>query len=87
MYIDKSRQADIYYLTKALKDPTVSKANKAKAYKSLCRIRRELKNPVLSNLRRRLMNAGDAGDKNGQWKIAMQIKDYLKEERLEKDTY
>lgn len=86
MYVDRSRLQDLKRLNDALKDPKVPLLWKQKAHKSLKRIMRELKNPYLAKQRERLIKAGDAGDKHESWKIATQIRDYLKQEKLEEGT-
>lgn len=82
MYIDTAREADLAYLKNIRDDWNVPTFERRMASRTFDKILSQLNDPILANLRERLMKAGLAQDKKEMWKLTNQIKDHLKEEHF-----
>lgn len=83
MYIDKAREADLRILTAEINDDTQPRHLRQRAYKVKQKILHQLRDKKLASLRERLLKASAANDEWETWKITNQIKDHLKEERID----
>lgn len=86
MYADESRIKDLAHLKDILKDLSVPMAQKKKYRLTITRIHKQLYDKQLALMRERLKKAHIASDRLEIWKISNQIKDYMGEETLEKET-
>lgn len=86
MYIDASRLKDLEMLKTLMEDYTKPMKARQVASRTHDKIMREIKDPVVSKLRERLVKATYAEDKKEIWKISNQIRAHLKEEMLEEGT-
>lgn len=77
--MDGTRESTLYYLAGVFKDPKKSKGARQNAYRNFCKIREQMKDKHLKDMRLRLVKAAQADDKYEMWKIECQIRDYLKE--------
>ena len=81
--MDKSRLADLARMQAVIDNPFKPRYARHGAQKAKQAIVKQLKDKKLVRQRRRMVEAARLGDIENEWKIANQIKDYLKEERIE----
>lgn len=81
--MDVGRQNDLLRLQAVIDNPRKSLAAKHYAANVQADIVKQMKDRKLSKLRLMLVKAAQNFDETEEWKIANQIKDYLKKEKLE----
>lgn len=86
MYIDSSRIQDLIQLKEWMEDDKFSIDRRRMFKRTYDKIKGQLHDKKLATMRERLMRATRAGDKLEMWKITNQIKDYMREEKLEEGT-
>lgn len=80
--MDQGRYNDLAKLQAILNDSSKSVSDKRKANSVKQDILRQLKDKKLMALRERLVRAAQNFAEEAEWKIANQIKDYMKKERM-----
>lgn len=81
--MDIGRQNDLKRLQAVIDNPLKSNAAKHYAANIQSDIIRQSRDRTLTKLRLRLVKAAQNFDELEEWKIATQIKDYLKKEKME----
>lgn len=81
--MDRSRLADIQRLNKVIYDPRKSKVTRMWADKTKKIIVRQMRDRKLRHLREQLIGASAHYDEKVELKLMNQIKDYLKQEKIE----
>lgn len=84
--MDATRLKDIERFDKVINNPKKHPSVRLAADRAKQQIVRQMKDPVLSDMRRSLVRAVQAYDEVAEWKIGNRIKDYVKEHRLEPFT-
>ena len=69
-----------------MNDFSYTPARRKMFFRTYQKIQSQIHDKKLASMRERLVKAVKAKDKNETWKITNQIKDYAKEERMEKGT-
>lgn len=82
--MDIGRRKDLEQLDAVLSDMSKPYGVRQRAYRVKQAIIKQLQDKGLQELRNRLMKAAAANDEVEEWKISNQIKDYLREKKLEK---
>lgn len=82
--MDSSRDADLRRLKAVMNNPEKSRGIRRTAHRTAKAIVKQMRDRTLREMRYRLVKAARAHDPNVEWKIANQIKDYLKQEKLER---
>lgn len=82
--MDEGRYHDLQRLQAVIDNPNKSKYARQAADKAKKDIIRQMKDKKLVHLRERLIRAAQALDEHEEWKIANEIKDYMKKEKMGK---
>ena len=82
--MDSSRDVDLIRLRAVLNNPKKSLGRKRMAHKAMKTIVRQMKDRKLMSMRYRLVKAARAHDLHTEQKITDLIREYLKQEKLER---
>lgn len=84
--MDLGRQKDLHKLQSVIEDRNQPFVTRSIASRSKRSILRDATDRKLTNMRVRLIRAAQSLDQREEWKIANQIRDYLKKVKLDEDT-
>lgn len=82
--MDSSRDADFKHLRSVIANPKKPRGVKRAAHIAAKKIVSQMRDRKLTQMRHRLVKAARAHDEHVEWKLTNQIRDYLKQERLDK---